>query len=83
MNIKVSGTIRKLNNELNYGFVKVPKLGDVFFSEYSSFNGLTFIDLKVDQKVKIEVTETERGLFATSVSASKSKPTRKSPEVSL
>lgn len=81
--MEVSGRIIKLNNELNYGFIKVPKLGDVFFSEDSSFDGLTFTGLKIDQKVQIEVTETERGLFAKSVYATKSKSVRRQTEATL
>lgn len=81
--MEISGTITKINTELNYGFIKVPKLGDVFFSEDSFFNGLAFDGLKVDQKVQLEVTETERGLFAKTVGTTKSKPVRRQPEASI
>ena len=73
-----------MNKELNYGFIKSPKLGDVFFSEETSFSGTDFDQLKVDQKVFIDVIETERGLFAKSVGLKETTtPSKRPPEASL
>lgn len=79
----ISGTITKINNDLRYGFIKCPKIGDVFFSSDTNFTGTSFENLKVDQKVQLEVTETERGLFAKMVSVKNQRPLEKSPEAAL
>jgi len=80
----ISGIITKLNDELKYGFLKVPKLGDIFFSEDSTLTGgLDFDGLKVGQKLQIEMIETERGMFAKSLSPEKSKQPSRRPEASL
>jgi cold shock CspA family protein len=82
--MQISGTITKLNDELKYGFIKVPKLGDVFFSEESKFTeGLIFDGLKVGQKLQIEMIKTERGMFAKTLSPGKAKRPLKRPETSL
>ncbi len=82
--MEITGTITKLNTELNYGFINVPKLGDVFFSEETQFSNLTFNALKVDQRVQVDIATTERGLFAKSISElSKSTSARRQPETSL
>jgi len=62
------GKVSKKNVELEYGFVTVPKLGDVFFNLETVFENISYVDVVVGQKVKIKITETPRGLFANSVS---------------
>jgi cold shock CspA family protein len=81
-----TGTIAKLNEELKYGFLKVPKLGDVFFSVDSTLSdNLSFDSLEVGQKLQIEMIETERGMFAKSLALQmpKKKPITRRPEASL
>ncbi len=70
--MEVSGIITKINRDLGYGFVKVSKQGEVFFSEDTSYNNTSFQELSENQRVHLEVVETERGLFAKSL-AHKSK----------
>ena len=73
-----TGTISKLNTELNYGFIKIKNLGDVFFSEESIFSQKTsFSDLSVGQLVRIEIISTERGLFAKTIQADSLKSNNK------
>ena len=62
-----SGKITKINSELGYGFIQVPKLGDVFFSTETRFGDASFANLKIDQAVRISVTKTERGQFASTL----------------
>lgn len=64
--MELVGKITKKNDDLSYGFVNVPKLGDIFFSKDTSFANTTFEDINVGQKVKITAVETPRGLFAAS-----------------
>ena len=81
-----TGTITKLNDELKYGFLKVSNLGDIFFSEDSTLSGnLTFDSLEVGQKLQIKMIETERGMFAKSLSEElpKKKPVTRMPEATL
>lgn len=73
------GIIQKKNNELQYGFVEVSKSRRVFFSGQTQFAGsISFEKLEVGDRVEIEVTETERGLFASSLS-----PTTQLPKVPI
>ena len=82
--MQISGIITKLNDELKYGFLKVPKLGDIFFSEDSSLTGgLNFDGLKVGQKLQIELIETKRGMFAKSLSPEVITQPSRRPEVTL
>lgn len=62
--MELMGKITKKNDDLNYGFVNVPKLGDIFFSKDTSFTNTSFEDIIIGQKVKITAVETPRGLFA-------------------
>jgi cold shock CspA family protein len=62
--MNTSGRVTKINTELGYGFINVPKVGDVFFSAKTAFDGTAFESLKVNDLVRLSVTETERGLFA-------------------
>jgi len=64
--MELMGKITKKNDDLSYGFVSVPKLGDIFFSKDTSFSNTSFADISIGQKVKITAVETARGLFATS-----------------
>lgn len=62
--MELMGKITKKNDDLSYGFVNVPKLGDIFFSKDTSFTNTSFEDIIIGQKVKIMAVETPRGLFA-------------------
>jgi cold shock CspA family protein len=62
--MELVGRVSKKNDDLSYGFVSVPKLGDIFFSEDTSFSNTTFENINIGQKVKITTVETPRGLFA-------------------
>ena len=69
------GIVQKKNNELRYGFVEVSKGRRVFFSGQTQFaNPVSFENLEVGDRVEIAVTETERGLFATSLSSAAQLP---------
>ncbi len=76
--MEVAGKISKINSEVGYGFVQIPKLGNVFFSNQTDFLGASFADMKVDLSVRLSVIETDRGLFAKSLAIEK--PKRRSPE---
>ena len=79
--MELIGKITKKNDDLSYGFVTVPKLGDIFFSKDTSFSNTTFDEVSLDQKVKIIATETPRGLFATSFQlVSNQKAAKNAPE---
>jgi hypothetical protein len=73
--MKVKGKISKIHSDLSFGMVTVPKHGKIFFSSETVFGTLSFDDFKTDDDVELEFIETERGLFAKSLSktASKSK----------
>jgi cold shock CspA family protein len=58
------GRISKLNPELGYGFVQCPMGEEVFFSPDTVLQGVVLEDLKVNDRVEVEVTETDRGAFA-------------------
>lgn len=62
--MELVGQVTKKNDELSYGFVNIPKFGEVFFSKDTSFANTSFEDLAVGQKVQITAVETPRGLFA-------------------
>ena len=78
--MELIGKITKKNDDLSYGFVTVPKLGDIFFSKDTSFSNTTFDEVSLDQKVKITATETPRGLFATSFQLVSIQKPKVSPE---
>lgn len=77
--MELIGKITSKNTDLKYGFVNVPKLGDIFFSKDTKFSNINFDDLKVGQKVQITAAETPRGLFATNfqLASEKSKSAEK------
>ena len=77
--MNVTGKITKINNDLGYGFIQVPKLGDVFFSTETSFGNTSFERLKVDQSVRVSVTETERGQFASTLDVNQTQQPRTIP----
>ena len=81
--MEVSGEIVKKNEELSYGFVSVKGSEDVFFSPDTEYGSITFGSLKIGDKVKIQVKETDRGLFATSLTPAISKRKSPEPEASL
>ena len=66
------GKISKINSELGYGFIQVAKLGDIFFSTETLFEGTVFSSLKINDNVRISVKETDRGLFAQALSPTQS-----------
>jgi cold shock CspA family protein len=69
------GFVQKKNNELRYGFVEVSKGRRVFFSGQTQFaEPISFDKLEVGDRVEVEVTDTERGLFATSLSSAVQSP---------
>ena len=76
-----SGRITKINAELGYGFIAIPKVGDVFFSAKTSFTGTAFDALKVNDLVQVLVSETERGLFAQTLSPEVSRRRDRLPEL--
>lgn len=78
-----SGKIIKINNELNYGFIQIPKVGEVFFSSETKFAGTKFELLKVNDTVQISVSETDRGLFADSLTLNTPKSRERSPEAAI
>jgi hypothetical protein len=73
--MKVKGKISKIHSDLNFGMITVPKHGKVFFSSETTLSSARFDDFKTDDDVELEFIETERGLFAKTLSktASKSK----------
>ena len=77
--MELIGKITTKNDDLNYGFVNVPKLGDIFFSKDTEFSNINFNDLQVGQKVQITAVETPRGLFATNfqLAPERTKPVEK------
>ena len=58
-------------DRIQYGFVKVKGMEDVFFNTLTSFQDVVFEDLKIDDKVRINVKQTDRGPFAESLTLSK------------
>lgn|GEM_PF-3371400 len=74
--MEATGQITKKNNDLGYGFISVKGHDDVFFSPKTEYISTDFGSLSVGDKVQIIITETERGLFATSLSniSKKQKP---------
>lgn len=62
--MEVIGQIIKKNNDLGYGFVAVKGSEDIFFSPKTGYISTNFESFNIGDKVKIEVTETDRGLFA-------------------
>lgn len=72
---------------MQYGFVKVKDMENVFFNNtISSFLNTSFEDLKIGDRVRIAVKQTDRGLFAESLTLSTRRPQKDispPPEVSL
>lgn len=61
-------------NRVQYGFVKVKGMEDVFFNILSSFQNISFEDLKIGDKVRISVKQTDRGPFAESLFLAEQRP---------
>ncbi len=80
--MKVKGKISKIHSDLNFGMVTVPKYGKIFFSSETAFGSYSFDDFKTDEEVELEFIETERGMFAKSLSKSTSK-SKFQPEASI
>ena len=66
--MELKGQIAKKNNELGYGFITVKGHDDIFFSPKTEYIATDFDSLRVGDKVQIKITETDRGLFAQSLS---------------
>ncbi len=79
----MSGNISKINSELGYGFIQIPKVGEVFFSKETKFDGTHFEGLKVNDPVRVSVTETDRGPFASMLSLSPKKIPTRAPDLSV
>ena len=65
--MEVSGQIIKKNNDLGYGFVSVKGYDNVFFSPNTEYISTDFESLNIGDKVQVKITETPRGLFASSL----------------
>ena len=74
-------------NRIQYGFVQVKGMKeDIFFNTLSSFQNTSFEDLKIGDRVRISVKQTDRGPFAESLILSSPRPEKEispPPEVSL
>lgn len=79
----VIAEISKKNDELGYGFACVKGSEDIFFSMDTEYIGTSFSDLQVGQKVRLQVSETSRGLFAKVVEIKGEKQKSIPSEVSL
>jgi cold shock CspA family protein len=77
------GKITKINNDLGYGFVSIPGKGEVFFSQDTQFLATSFEQLKINDTVQLLITETERGLFAKSLSIEVSKTRSRPADITL
>ena len=66
-------------NRIQYGFIKVKGMEDVFFNTLTSFQDVVFEDLKIDDRVRITVKQTDRGPFAESLTLSKRRLTKNIP----
>ena len=77
----------EFGGKMQYGFVKVKGMeDDVFFNTLSSFQNTSFEDLKIGDKVRISIKQTDRGPFAESLVLSGSRPQKEispPPEVGL
>lgn len=81
--MEVSGQIIKKNEDLGYGFISVKGSDDIFFSPESGIAGTEFSGLRVGDKVKVIVVETDRGLFAKSIVAAVVRKQTTEPEAVL
>lgn len=61
----------KQGKRIQYGFVKVKGMEDVFFNTLTSFQDVFFEDLKIGDRVRITVKQTDRGPLAESLTLSK------------
>ena len=62
-------------NRIQYGFVQVKDMEeDVFFNTLTSFENTAFENLKIGDKVKVFVKQTDRGPLAESLSLSSLRP---------
>ena len=57
-------------SRIQYGFVKVKGMEDVFFNTLSSFQNTSFEDLKIGDKVRISIKKTDQGPFAENLTLS-------------
>lgn len=66
----VDGSIVRLTIDKGYGFIEIPELGrDIFFHRSALEDSLVFEDLDIGEAVRLEYTNTIKGLRAVSVSA--------------
>ncbi len=78
-----TGKITVINNDLKYGFVQVAKVGDVFFSAETRFEGTAFESLKLNDSVKISIKDTDRGPFAESLRLDIPKRKERTQDISI
>lgn len=69
-NVCLIGKITKIVNDggIKYGFIKVSKIGDIFFSLKTLYKNIDFESLKINDSVHIAMIKTDRGLFAKNMS---------------
>jgi cold shock CspA family protein len=60
----ITGKVSNKNEELEYGFVSVAKIGDIFFSSETKFYNTDFPSISIGQKVIIQIEDSPRGPFA-------------------
>ena len=65
--MELIGKISKINTEYKYGFITTKDRKEVFFSLTTDFVQTSFDALSVNDAVNIVVEETNRGLFARSL----------------
>lgn len=64
---KAVGKISKIHNELRFGMAITKNKEKIFFSDETSFGKFQFVDFKIGDEVELNFLETERGLFAQSM----------------
>lgn len=77
----------KFGEKIQYGFVKVKGMEeDVFFNTLTSFQNISFEELKIGDKVHVSVKQTKQGPIAENLTLSSRQPQKETPssrEVSL
>ena len=66
-------------HRLQYGFVKVKGMEDVFFNALSSFVNTSFEDLRTGDRVTMTVQQTSRGPYAKSLTLSLRQSKKQNP----
>lgn len=77
----------EFGEKMQYGFVKVKDMEeDVFFNTLTSFQDISFEELKVGDKVHVSVKQTKQGPLAENLTLSSRRPQEElpsSPEAEL